>query len=482
MRPDEGPALFVLNRYGRSRLDRGEVYVYPGGPDGYSPDRVIRVPSWGACVSICADFDDDGRVDIALVNAAESGDPSSPGSYVYRNAGPGFAPVLASVVPPRHPQGGACADIDRDGYLDLVFGATSEPEITIVPGGPDGFDPARARVIRIDTGGDDAQLRFIQLADLNGDGWLDLIVPIINRPFSVVLWGGPDGFSADRCQRLSVWHACSAQVADLDGDGRPELILGGHSASGTGPHDSFAYIYWNGPDGLREDRRTLLPGEAINSIGVADFDNDGLLDLYVGSYQDGRKRRDIDSYIYWNRPGRGFSASDFTRLFTHSASGDFPADLDGDGWVDLVVANHKTYGDHVGESTIWWNGPDGFDERRVTRLPTRGPHGMTTPAPGNVVDRGPEEFYESEPWQVPERTVVAGISWEATLGPKTWVRAQIRTASTRDELAGAAWRDPEDGDAPGGWVQFRLALGATNSGSTPRITRVEVRFRPVSAA
>ncbi len=485
--PDAPRSLFVLNRYGRSLADRGSVYVYPGGPDGYDPARRRTVESWGACVSVCADLDDDGRVDLVIANAAESDAVRAPGSFVYRNTGPGFEPVFSQLLPPHQAHGLACADLDRDGYLDLVLATMDQPEIVIVHGGPDGFDIEHPERIRLEIDGETyLNQRFIQLVDLNGDGWLDLFVPMIDAPHSLLLWGGPNGFSVERSQRLSVWHPCSAHAADLDGDGRPELIVGGHSASPTGPHDSFVYIYWNGPDGLREDRRTLLPGEAVNSIAVADFNNDGRLDLYVGSYQDGRKRRDIDSYIYWNRAGRGFTAADVTRLPTHSASGDFAADLNEDGWVDLVVANHKTYGDHVGDSTIWWNGPDGFDPRRVTNLPTRGPHGTVTPGPGNLLDRGAEEFYESEPFELADGERVTALDWEAALGPKTWVRAQLRVATSPADLAGAAWGgttglgswfergDPVPQPSSGPWVQYRLALGATNSGSTPRVSKVTV--------
>ena len=226
-------------------------------------------------------------------------------------------------------------------------------------------------------------------------------------------------------------------------------------------------------------------------MSIADFNNDGNLDLFVSSYQDGRKRRDIDSYIYWNRGDRRFSSRDFTRLFTHSASGDFAADLNEDGWVDLVTAHHKIEGDHLGDSQIWWNGPDGFDARRVTRLPTRGPHGMVTPGPGNILDRGPEELYTSEPFDLAAGERPIRIRWEADLGPKTWVRAQIRTAECADGLEAAAWRGGSadggadadlwledgatiEGMAAGGFVQYRLALGATNSGSTPRIRRVTI--------
>ena len=61
--------------------------------------------------------------------------------------------------------------------------------------------------------------------------------------------------------------------------------------------------------------------------------------------------------------------------------------------MDLAIAYHKVWGDHVGYSAVWWNGPDGFDERRVTKLPTSGPHGMISVEPRNTSDGGNAEFY-----------------------------------------------------------------------------------------
>ena len=155
---------------------------------------------------------------------------------------------------------------------------------------------------------------------------------------------------------LSVERAACARAADLNGNGYLDLVVGGHVPTPGMPHDSFVYIYWNGPEGSREDRRTLLPAAWVNAMAVADFNNDGKLDLFVCSYHDG-KSRDVDSYIYWNREGNGVAASDRTCLPTHSASGCMAADFNGDGWTDLAVANHKVHGDHVGCSTVWWNGP-----------------------------------------------------------------------------------------------------------------------------
>jgi hypothetical protein len=487
-RPGEGSGLLIINRQGRNKLGNVDVSIYLGGPEGFSPERRIGLPGFGAVLGICADFNDDGLVDMALCNAAENAVDRDPGSYVYLNTPHGFPDRPSQLLPTKCTHGIACADINRDGFLELITTSFNHSELLIFSGTPQGFDTAHPQRLRLELDGQEyKECCFICLADWNGDGWLDLFIPMIGCEHSLLLWGGPEGFSMQRSRKLSVWHAASARAADLDGDGYLDLIVGGHTASPSGPHDSFAYIYWNGPDGLREDRRTLLPGEAINSISVADFNNDGNLDLFINSYQDGRKRRDLDCYIYWNRGGRGFSARDFTRLFNHSASGDFAADFDEDGWIDLAVASHKVYGDHKGESKVWWNGPGGFSEQRVTWLPSEGPHGMATPGPGNVMDRGPEEYYVSEPYRLSPGATVQGIAWDADLGPKTWVRAQLRFAQGEEALASAPWLGPagagswfendagvSDPAAVGQWLQYRLALGAVNSGCTPRVTAVTV--------
>jgi hypothetical protein len=489
--PGSGDALLLINRQGRSKLGNMPVYVYLGGPDGFRPDRRLSLAGWGATVSICADFNDDGRPDVAVANAAENSVDRDPGSYLYLQGPNGFPAAPAQILPTRRAHGIACADFDRDGYLDLALVGFNSDELLVFRGGPNGFDTASPQRIRMEIDGKvHKEPRFLCLADWNHDGWLDLFIPLIDSDYSLLLWGGPQGWSMERSQKIAARHACSARAADLDGDGYLDLIVGGHSPSATGPHDSFVYIYWNGPDGLREDRRTILPAEAVNSMSVADFNNDGNLDLFVGSYQDGRKKRDLDCYIYWNRGGRGFSGADFTRLFNHSASGDFAADFNNDGWVDIAVANHKTWGDHMGDSAVWWNGPDGFSEKRITWLPALGPHGMVVPGPGNVMDRSAEEVYVSAPHQLPHGAQPTQIAWTARVPQGTWVKAQIRGAATAAGLASARWLGPGGEDSwfgagellcpsglvSGSWLQYRLVLGATNSGMTPRVTAVTVDY------
>lgn len=489
--------IFINHLTGRARGDT-LAYVYLGGEDGYSPDRKIELLGWSAPDGVCCDFNDNGWADILLSNCSENAVDQDPGSYIYWGGPDGYSLDSKIALPTKRAHGSAVGDFRHSGHLDLVSVGFDNPELLIFKGGPGGFDLENPQRIMLNSNLSAEEIssmdkkilmnepRWLLAADFNNNGWLDLFVSQIYGPRCMILWGGPDGFSMDRCTLLSAEGTSCAQAADLTGNGWLDLIIGGHqSLSKKYKYESYIYIYWGGPDGYREDRRTQLPCYTCNSLTIADFNNDGILDIFATSYNAGRDR-DCNSYIYWGMPGGVYSVENRTRLWGHSACGCVAADFNEDGWIDLAVAHHKTYGSHPGYSKIWWNGPNGFCEKNVTKLPTNGPHGMTPVDPGNIMDRSNEEYYTSNAHCLPENARVTKIEWDAQIQTKTWVKAQIRFAETRELLSHAPWQGPFDSQQDingliqtGRWVQYRLALGAINGGNSPRVTSVSVEYEVV---
>ncbi|WP_409344256.1 FG-GAP repeat domain-containing protein [Paenibacillus sp. MBLB4367] len=501
----EHPQIIFINHV--SGRVRGDVsaYAYLGGSNGFDADRRIEFPGWAAVDSICCDFNDNGWGDVFIANCAENAPHLDPGSFLYWGGPEGFDPDRKQILPTLRAHGSAVGDYRHSGYLDLAVVGVSNPELLIFRGGPDGFDTANPQRILMDPNMEEyipvkalhpyedpvgiayREPRWMLAADFNNDGWLDLFVSQIFG-YSYILWGGPEGYSMERSTRLNCDGGICAQAADLTGNGWLDLIVGGHLVMGkNAKYESYIYIYWGGPEGYREERRAQLPAHTANALTIADFNRDGILDIFATSYNSGRER-DIDAYLYWGQPGGHFSAENRLQLPAHSSCGAMAIDFDEDGWVDLAIANHKTYGDHVGHSYVMWNGPEGFSPQRMTKLPTLGPHGMMSVDPGNIADRGAEEFYISSAHELPEGEKVTRMVWEAELQPKTWVKAQLRFAAYREELEHAAWQGPDgtveawfdNGQgAPGlrqtgRWVQYRLALGAVNGGNSPRVTEVRV--------
>ena len=483
------PQIIFVNQTGRTCTGDVDATIYLGGADGFDADRVVRLPGRGATVGDVADLDDDGWPDVVIANSAENAMHLDPGSYVFRGGPEGFGREPTQVIPTRRGWSVCAVDVDRDGYLDLVFSHFYDADIVIYRGTAGGFDvdhPQRLRVI--EGPGDFIPPRRICMADLNNDGWLDLVVSPAGLDRTVVLPGGPDGWDIDRRLVLPTPGGGGVpMVRDLTGNGYADLLIGGGKAKPGIAHDSFLHIFWNGPDGLRPDRQAQLPTESVIGLAVADFNNDGYPDIFCCSYKTIRDR-DIDAYLYWGGP-EGYATERRMRVRAHSSSACVAADFNEDGYVDLAVANHKVFADHVGESFVFWNGPEGLDEGRFTRLPTAGPHGMYVAQPGNILDGGWREYYTSEPFELPAGAAITSIDWDVDLGPKTWVESRIRCGADRAAVERAAWHGPDGPEgwyrggqslAPsattGRWVQYQLALGATNGGSTPRVTEVRLSW------
>jgi hypothetical protein len=393
-----GAALLDYDNDGRFDL----YFVQNGGPDSPArnklyhqrPDGRFEDASAGSGLDIAGsgmgvavgDFDNDGFVDLYVSQYG--------GGRLFRNRGNGtFEDVTRSAGVGLPSWGTSCAfvDYDRDGWLDLVEVNYVDYDATRRCGPADGapdychpsnFPGTATRLYR--NRGRDAQGRWlgfenvtraaglakpgpglgVACADLNGDGWPDILVA--NDATANHLWvNRHDGTFVDEAVARGIAYGTMGQVqanmgvalGDVYGTGRFDVFI-------THLTDEMPALWRQVATGRFEDRTKAAGlatrhwrGTGFGTI-LADFDLDGALDLAVVNGRVGRTRgsppADLTLDPYWadyaernqlfasGGEARFHDVSLGNKAFCGTPSvgrGLVWGDFDGDGRIDLVVTS-----------------------------------------------------------------------------------------------------------------------------------------------
>jgi hypothetical protein len=311
---------------------------------------------------------------------------------------------------------------------------------------------------------------------LNRDGWLDIAAQ--EKEGTVTLWWGSSaGYEKPERTVIDLGRPDAlmyVSAADFNRDGWLDLLLPQRgSPDGT---ETTSLILYGSSAGFSRANQVALPSYVPYQNTIADLDRDGWLDIVFCSYG-GEVSGNRPSLIYWGGKN-GFLGRSRAELPTHGSSGSVALDFDGDGWLDLFFANHRRSGSteeptphrHVTESMLYWGGPDGFSPQRRWDVIGRGPSGLNLRDPGNTYDRALYEDYVSMSFQSPINERLAAIDWSAATPHGTAVHFQVRTAATEAALADSAWTGPHGRDT---WWE---RPGAIDHGSHGRWIQYRARL------
>jgi hypothetical protein len=272
-----------------------------------------------------------------------------------------------------YPASVAIADVNGDGHPDLVVADNGSigggsSYVSVLLGDGDGtFQPA----VTYAAGGLGAV--SLAVADVNGDGRPDLVVAILWSSSVVVLLGNGDGtFRAPVTYSSGGYEAESVAIGDVNGDGKPDLLVANLCAEGGCGNGSVTLLLGNGDGTFQSPLSYSSGGYEAESIAIGDVNGDGKPDLVVANR----------CSSYGNCFGAvgvllGNGDGTFQTPVSYSVGGYDPdyslpvsvaiGDLNGDGYPDLVVTNQckSDCGDGFGPdgvSVLLGNGDGTFQD------------------------------------------------------------------------------------------------------------------------
>jgi hypothetical protein len=242
-----------------------------GSPGSFSAPVALALGALRPQNLALADLDGDGKLDIAV---AASG-ASAVQVFFQGTAAGSFGPASPFPVS-GEPTAVAAADLTGSGRVDLVV-ATANGKVSVLLHGatPGTFQPSVDYLAGTSPAG-------VQVADMNGDGHPDILVADYLGALLVLLQNpaGDGTFQAAVSYATRDFGSCSLAVGDLDGDGRPDVVVA--NAGPIGDPGSVA-VFLQDPAAPG----TLKPAVLYQGywgplwVVIGDLDGDGRPDLVV---------------------------------------------------------------------------------------------------------------------------------------------------------------------------------------------------------
>lgn len=332
--------------------DEGNAFVYYGSASGVSKVYDVRVENpdnqiegvFGHSVASAGDINGDGFADVIVSAPLQDVPAADDGSaFLYLGSDSGVSPSYTvrfdQPDSAKTTNFGTCVasagDVNGDGFADVIVGAAQFAEGGTDPGTDSGTAFAyfgsgsgisETYSVRLDDPGNQTNAGFgvfVASADLNGDGFSDVIVGADLQDYGAsdegnafVYYGSdsglPDVFdirldNPDNQEVGSFGHA-AASAGDVNGDGFMDLIIGARYQENGASAEGNAFVYYGSVSGVSETNDVRLDnpdnqvdgrfGVSVSSAG--DVNGDGFAELIVGAErQDHGAVTEGNAFIYF---------------------------------------------------------------------------------------------------------------------------------------------------------------------------------------
>ncbi|MFZ2491795.1 MAG: VCBS repeat-containing protein [Thermoanaerobaculia bacterium] len=297
------------------------VALMLGGGDGtLGIPRTFPAGS-GPQALVVADFDADGGIDVAVANTVANT------VSVLRGDGAGGLGSPLTWPSGSGPAALGSADFDHDGRVDLAVANRTSNDVTIIlAAGVPGAGPVLTYSLPLSP-------NSLAVGDFNADGHADIATAngsgaLGSEGTISVLLGGGDGTFVTRAD-YSAMTPANLRAADVNGDGRPDLIATNATYSDYPPAGWVVYsmvFLLAAADGSFAERVSMTLPEAVTTFVAHDFTRDGRIDLALNY----RTRISV-------LPGNGDGTFGAAVNTAGRAGALTMGDFDGDGNLDLAA-------------------------------------------------------------------------------------------------------------------------------------------------
>lgn len=327
------------------------MHFFHNNGDGTFTDRTVQsglADQLGGLNLLQTDYNNDGCLDILVLRGAWEFPQRK--SLLRNNCDGTFTDVTAIsglAEPATSTQTAVWADIDNDGYLDLLVGNENRPAQLFHNKGNGTFED-----ISHSAGVDEvAFTKGVAAADYDNDGYVDFYVSNLNGNHFLYHNNHNRTFRETALQAgvQRPWQSFATWFFDYDNDGWPDLFVTSYYISvdesirsylGLAPNAETLKLYKNLGNGTFRDVTASVGLDKVfmpMGANFGDIDNDGYLDLYLGTGNPSYASL-LPNVLLRNKEGKFFvdvTASSGTGEL-HKGHGVAFADIDRDGDEDLL--------------------------------------------------------------------------------------------------------------------------------------------------